>query len=251
MDPYPTTTWCLARSPRSPTRSLFTLLPTRCGGGSCSWGRGGEACIRTIGSRTWRTWTYIAPKRSSPSSKTSKSATWYGLRPRGWAPKPVYVSPSWNRGVPSFSTSPPTPTPAPGRPQRSEPGPILRLELGVLPGRSRSGYYAADSAQPGRRQATVPDQDLLHAAPGVPSLRDGARNAKGHKEASRECVGADRAVPGRIALRRSSIFRGVSQQRTTEGELVASSSSTEAHLGEVGVRGVLEFYARCSAGYFE
>src|SRR5215216_2488282 len=31
MDPYPTTTWCLARSPRSPTRSLFTLLPTRCG----------------------------------------------------------------------------------------------------------------------------------------------------------------------------------------------------------------------------
>jgi hypothetical protein len=30
--------------------------------------------------------------------------------PRGWAPKPVCASPSWNRGIPSFSTSPPTPT---------------------------------------------------------------------------------------------------------------------------------------------
>jgi hypothetical protein len=31
-------------------------------------------------------------------------------------------------------------------------------------------------------------QDVLHAALGVPALRDGARNAKGHKEASRECA---------------------------------------------------------------
>ena len=54
-----------------------------------------------------------------------------------------------------------------------------------------------------------------------------------------------------MAEDRSSILRGVSQQRTTEVELVARGSSGEEHPGEVGVREVLEFYARCSAGYLE
>jgi hypothetical protein len=54
-----------------------------------------------------------------------------------------------------------------------------------------------------------------------------------------------------VAEDQSSILRGISQQGTTEVELVASGSSGEAHPGEVGVREVVEFYARCPAGYLE
>ena len=54
-----------------------------------------------------------------------------------------------------------------------------------------------------------------------------------------------------MAEDRSSILRGVSQQRTTEVELVARGSSGEEHPGEVGVREEVEFYARCPAGYLE
>ena len=54
-----------------------------------------------------------------------------------------------------------------------------------------------------------------------------------------------------MAEDRSSILRGVLQQRTTEVELVASGYSGEAHPGEVGVREVVEFYARCPAAYLE
>ena len=137
----------------------------------------GRGTVRTIGSRTWRTWTYIALKRSTPSCRTSRLATWYGLRRESGRRSRLRVAVL----EPGHPRPPPARRPrhrAPARPRRSEPGPILRLELGVRPGRSGSGNHAADRAQPGRRQAPVPDQGVLHAAPGVPHFVMERRTAK-------------------------------------------------------------------------